>query len=189
MIKARPFSSNLPRLGSSWGGAKQEDHALNRTDELDVESKAVHSGQRERAGESGPGSSAATGTDPGQQNKKAKEDHPEAPGPVIGMNDERGGVSKSAVVTMELGLIMIRRIIRDVDGNCQDASPWTGKGECYWEICEQRVYIRTQPAYVSLLEGGQARSVPIVWCSCSQTSRGFSRMVDCGGEVLSILIR
>lgn len=26
-------------------------------------------------------------------NEKAKKDNPEAPGPVIGMNDERGGVS------------------------------------------------------------------------------------------------
>ena len=27
------------------------------------------------------------------RNEQAKKDHPEAPGPVIGMNDERGGVS------------------------------------------------------------------------------------------------
>lgn len=39
------------------------------------------------------GSSAASQKDPGNQNEKAKRDHPEAPGPVIGMNDERGGVS------------------------------------------------------------------------------------------------
>jgi hypothetical protein len=30
-------------------------------------------------------------TDTGNNNKRAHEDHPAAPGPVIGMNDERGG--------------------------------------------------------------------------------------------------
>ena len=31
--------------------------------------------------------------DSGNQNEQAQKDHPEAPGPVIGMNDERGQVS------------------------------------------------------------------------------------------------
>jgi hypothetical protein len=31
--------------------------------------------------------------DKDNKNEKAKQDHPEAPGVVIGMNDERGGVS------------------------------------------------------------------------------------------------
>ena len=38
-------------------------------------------------------SQATTEKDKGNQNAQAKKDHPEAPGPVIGMNDERGGVS------------------------------------------------------------------------------------------------
>lgn len=32
----------------------------------------------------------------GEDGKRAKEDFPEAPGPVLGMNDERGGVSDLA---------------------------------------------------------------------------------------------
>jgi len=35
------------------------------------------------------GSQAISGKDEGNHNKKAEEDHPEAPKPVIGMNDER----------------------------------------------------------------------------------------------------
>ena len=93
-IKPRPVITQLTRLATSWEGAQPDDHSLNRSDELDVQSEAVRSGQREHAGESGPGSSAATEKDAGNQNKEAKKDHPEAPGPVIGMNDERGGVSK-----------------------------------------------------------------------------------------------
>ena len=94
VIKHRPVinSSNLSRLGSSWNGRQPAEHAVNRKDELDVQSEAARSGQRERDGEAAPGSSAIAEKDPGKQNKKAERDHPEAPGPVIGMNDERGGV-------------------------------------------------------------------------------------------------
>lgn len=44
-------------------------------------------------------SQATTEKDKGGQNAQAKRDHPEAPGPVIGMNDERGGVSMANVWT------------------------------------------------------------------------------------------
>jgi hypothetical protein len=39
------------------------------------------------------GSQAISRRDESQGNKKAKQDHPEAPEPVIGMNEERGSVS------------------------------------------------------------------------------------------------
>lgn len=39
----------------------------------------------------GESSQAASEADQGNHNERAKKDHPEAPGPVIGMNDERGG--------------------------------------------------------------------------------------------------
>lgn len=39
------------------------------------------------------GSQAISRRDEDQSNKKAKRDHPEAPEPVIGMNEERGSVS------------------------------------------------------------------------------------------------
>ena len=76
---------SLPRFAfASWEGRQPEEHVTNRKDELDVQSSASKSGVQERA---------ASQKDHGDQNKKAKEDHPEAPGPVIGMNDERGRVS------------------------------------------------------------------------------------------------
>ena len=52
---------------------------------------AAKEGKAERA--SGEGSAAASEKDEDNKNKKAKQDHPETPGVVIGMNDERGGVS------------------------------------------------------------------------------------------------
>lgn len=84
----------LPRFASaSWKGRQPEEHVTNRKDGLDIQSDASKSGEQERAGDGSVQSSAASEKDHGDQNKKAKEDHPEAPGPVIGMNDERGGVS------------------------------------------------------------------------------------------------
>lgn len=101
--KARPtlFSSTttntstvLRFASTSWEGRQPEEHVTNRKDELDIQSSASKSGKQERAAGGGSEqSSAASEKDHGDQNKKAKEDHPEAPGPVIGMNDERGGVS------------------------------------------------------------------------------------------------
>ncbi|KAL9047727.1 MAG: hypothetical protein Q9206_006514, partial [Seirophora lacunosa] len=68
------------------------EHVTNRDDELDVQSGASKSGARQRArDDEHEGSSATSQKDPGNQNEKAQRDHPEAPGPVIGMNDERGG--------------------------------------------------------------------------------------------------
>lgn len=60
---------------------------------------------RQRADGDGRDSSAATEKDPGNQNEKAQKDHPEAPGPVIGMNDERGGVSAFSFVE---GVVRVR---------------------------------------------------------------------------------
>lgn len=60
--------------------------------ELNVHSETSKSGKQEPAG-STEQSSATDEKDYGNQNKKAKEENPEAPGPVLGMNDERGGVS------------------------------------------------------------------------------------------------
>ncbi|KAI4182763.1 MAG: hypothetical protein L6R41_005784 [Letrouitia leprolyta] len=87
-ISPSPHSTNSP----SWSGRQPSEHATNRKDELDVQSGASKSGARQRAQEDEHvGSGATSEQDPGSQNEKAKQDHPEAPGPVIGMNDERGG--------------------------------------------------------------------------------------------------
>ena len=78
--------------GSKWHGRETEEHAVNRKDELDVQAQASQSGGRERASGDERQSQASTEKDSGNQNEQAKKDHPEAPGPVIGMNDERGQV-------------------------------------------------------------------------------------------------
>lgn len=65
---------------------------MNRTEQLDPQAKASQSGMAAHdKGEEG--SQGLSRKDEGAFNKKAKEENPEAPGPVLGMNDERGGVS------------------------------------------------------------------------------------------------
>ena len=76
-----------------WQGRQSSEHVSNRGDELDIQSGASQSGKRERASNDENKSQAASEKDKGNQNEQAQKDHPEAPGPVIGMNDERGGVS------------------------------------------------------------------------------------------------
>ncbi|KAL8737403.1 MAG: hypothetical protein Q9181_001710 [Wetmoreana brouardii] len=91
----RRFSATPLRAAENepgWSGRQPSEHVTNRKDELDVHSGASKSGARQRITDNEhEGSSAASQKDPGKQNEKAKRDHPEAPGPVIGMNDERGG--------------------------------------------------------------------------------------------------
>ena len=78
---------------SDWSGRQGHEHVTNRKDELDVQSGASQSGKRERAADDNKASQGTSEKDSGNQNEQAKKDHPEAPGPVIGMNDERGEVS------------------------------------------------------------------------------------------------
>lgn len=73
-------------------GSDSSTHVTNKKDELDVHSAASKSGKRDRASDNTQ-SGAASERDARDDNKRAKEENPEAPGPVIGMNDERGGVS------------------------------------------------------------------------------------------------
>lgn len=80
-------------LTSDWEGRQPSEHTTNRDDDANVEVSASKSGAAERAAGSEGNSSATAQEDKGNHNKKAKEDHPEAPKPVIGMNDERGQVS------------------------------------------------------------------------------------------------
>ncbi|MCJ1374443.1 hypothetical protein MMC20_005675 [Loxospora ochrophaea] len=81
-----------PKVHSEWEGRQPEEHVTNREDELDIQSGASKSGKRDRAVDSGH-SQATTEKDHGSQNERAAKDHPEAPKPVIGMNDERGQTS------------------------------------------------------------------------------------------------
>lgn len=78
-------------------GSKAEDHINDRkSDSHNVQKDAAEEGKAERA--SGTGSAAASERDSDNKNQKAKNDHPEAPGPVLGMNDERGGVRSSNII-------------------------------------------------------------------------------------------
>lgn len=95
LTQSRNFAAStvLGATGTKdWDGRQPRDHVTNSDNELDIQSSASKSGKQQRAEESHP-TSAATEKDTGNNNEKAKKDHPEAPGPVIGMNDERGGVS------------------------------------------------------------------------------------------------
>ena len=84
----RPFSSDAARRA----GENTKEHVTNKSGELDVQSAASKSGKGDRIADEKHSSQASTERDQGHKNEKAKKDHPEAPGPVIGMNDERGGV-------------------------------------------------------------------------------------------------
>ncbi|KAI9802976.1 MAG: hypothetical protein M1825_002209 [Sarcosagium campestre] len=80
----RPFT----KTSAPMQGRKPEDHVTNQDHDLNVHSAASRGGQRDRGTE---GQSQATSErDHGSDNAKAEKDHPEAPKPVIGMNDEKG---------------------------------------------------------------------------------------------------
>ncbi|MCJ1455435.1 hypothetical protein MMC28_005790 [Mycoblastus sanguinarius] len=77
---------------SDWTGREPHEHVTNCKDELNIQSSASQSGKKARASDQENQSQATSEKDSGNQNEQAKKDHPEAPGPVIGMNDERGGM-------------------------------------------------------------------------------------------------
>jgi len=54
-----------------------------------VQSKPSHQGMREK--DAGDSNSRAISEKGAEDNKKAEQEKPQAPRPVIGMNDERGG--------------------------------------------------------------------------------------------------
>ena len=88
-ISTRRNGSN----SSTWEGRKPDEHVNDRHDTQNVQVSASRQGKADRASGDSAASGATSQKDHGNQNKKAHEEHPEAPGPVIGMNDERGGVS------------------------------------------------------------------------------------------------
>lgn len=83
-----------------WKGSSTQDHAANKTNRSDIndpETEAVQQGREERTRNEGIAdatmSGATTERDLRQNNIKAKKEHPHAPDPIIGMNDEKGEVS------------------------------------------------------------------------------------------------
>lgn len=86
-------------LFKNWKGASSEDHTTERSkrgDTNDPTSNASAAGMKEREqNEAVADTSKSQGTTErgGQKHgKKAKQEHPEAPEPIIGMNDERAQV-------------------------------------------------------------------------------------------------
>jgi len=89
----RPFASTdkggeAQDSKPGWEGRKGDDHALHRP-ALDPQAKESHEARKDHE-QGKEGSQAISQKDERQSNKRAKEEHPEAPGPVLGMNDERG---------------------------------------------------------------------------------------------------
>lgn len=92
----RPLSTTAPGFASDsaqdskpgWDGRKPRDHAVQRP-ALDTQSEEAQQGIKDHE-ELKEGSDAISRRDEKKSNKRAKEDHPAAPEPVIGMNSERG---------------------------------------------------------------------------------------------------
>jgi len=85
----RQFTTTAPTL--AWEGRKPEENSSREPDSHNAQIDAVKEGKESRAKNDGKDSAATSEKDDGNMNEKAKRDHPEAPSPVIGMNDERGG--------------------------------------------------------------------------------------------------
>ena len=86
-VVLRPISTSTPVL-NGWTGRTPEDHAVNR-DGKDVQSEQSQQGMKEKDDGSSP--SNGISEKGGENQKKAEGERPQAPKPVIGMNDERGG--------------------------------------------------------------------------------------------------
>ena len=89
-LSLRSTSTSSPSE-PGWQGRTADQHTARHDDDANIHSSASKSGKQDRLHGDGH-SQATTQKDHGNNNQRAKEDHPEAPGPVIGMNDERGGV-------------------------------------------------------------------------------------------------
>ncbi|KAJ5826765.1 hypothetical protein N7447_003528 [Penicillium robsamsonii] len=96
LVLRAPLGIRHYSIFEDWKGSSAEDHTRKRAqkgDAEDIHSEAAATGLRERKTNQGladdtksQGITERGGTKYG---KKAKEEHPKAPEPVIGMNDER----------------------------------------------------------------------------------------------------
>ena len=93
---------------------------MNRTDANDVQSAASQSGMdQKRKGEDG--SSGISQKDERNSSQRTKEQHPEAPkGPVLGMQDERGGVW---ILTVHLARVWVL-ILLVTEGSVNVSVAW-----------------------------------------------------------------
>ena len=81
---------SVSSINRKWEGRKAEEHIAREEDSHNVHIDAAKDGKSERASGQGSIATSEKGKD---ANEKAEKDNKEAPKPVIGMNDERGGVS------------------------------------------------------------------------------------------------
>lgn len=95
---ANPHAKNAP--WQDWKGTRTEDHAVRRAaanDTTDPETEGSAKMRKEHDENEGIAdstlSSATTRRDTAKGKEAAEKEFPEAPGPVIGMEDERGSVS------------------------------------------------------------------------------------------------
>ncbi|KAB8237371.1 hypothetical protein ETB97_001588 [Aspergillus alliaceus] len=91
-VRARLNSS----ITQGWKGTSPDDHTVDRRkkgDTTDPTVEGAHSGMKDREESKGIARDdkpqAATERGGVKHGKKAKEEHPKAPEPIIGMNDER----------------------------------------------------------------------------------------------------
>ncbi|KAJ5135510.1 uncharacterized protein N7515_004788 [Penicillium bovifimosum] len=96
-LRAQRGVRNYSVFTKDWKGSNTEDHIRSRSDKgdnEDVHAEASSSATKEREENAGVGDDSKSGavTERGgsKSSKKAKQDHPKAPEPVVGMNEERG---------------------------------------------------------------------------------------------------
>lgn len=94
-----PRSARCQSVTKPWKGSHTEEHSISRAkrgDAKDPSASAAASGIEEKNVNEGIAdntkSQATTQRGGRQQETRAKKEHPAAPKPIIGMNDERGGV-------------------------------------------------------------------------------------------------
>ena len=154
------FTTPRARRNGTWSGRQPDEHVnYGDNDELDVLSSASESGKRQRAKGEGKDSSAATEKDPNKQNEKAQQDHPEAPGPVIGMNDERGGVSIRACVRWVEKENAESGYRRDLRAEELETRWWRDSRFTVWEGWERRTMHDT--AYGLLKKTGKKQRLAV----------------------------
>ena len=88
--KSSPLFSPARKATNYAGGRPKEEHVVNRTDANDIQAEASQQGMRSK--QEGKEDSMAISQKSEGHGEQAKKDYPEAPEPVIGMNDERAQV-------------------------------------------------------------------------------------------------
>ncbi|CEO59377.1 hypothetical protein PMG11_04053 [Penicillium brasilianum] len=93
-----PRGARCQSVTKPWKGSQPEEHSISRAkqgDTKDPAASAAASGMEEREVNEGIAddtkSQSTTQRGGREEERKAKQDHPAAPEPILGMNDERGG--------------------------------------------------------------------------------------------------